>query len=174
MPAGPSGAVQLYDTIGDTVTGYSTPMTVLRSGGAGDGNTKCLISATYGYRAGSRFHFPFSDFTFTSASEILNRNVFHQERRQGASRLKTSDKFDIYSPEGELLMLCREPNIGAGDKLQRFLGGNYDKNSSFDFVMSLPETNEQVLPGLAQTRVVFLQRTAGTSSFARPISHCAR
>ncbi|HEV7405983.1 MAG TPA: hypothetical protein VGO11_23760 [Chthoniobacteraceae bacterium] len=80
-----------------------------------------------------------------SASEILNRNVFFIKNVVKTFELKTSDKFDLYSPEGELLLLCREPNLGAGARVQRFLGGQYDENGSFDFVISQPETNEQVL-----------------------------
>ena len=80
-----------------------------------------------------------------SASETLDRNVFFIKNVVKALELKTSDKFDIYSPEGELLFLCREPNLGTGAKLQRFLGGKHDRYGAFDFVMTRPETNEQIL-----------------------------
>ena len=80
-----------------------------------------------------------------SASDVLNRNVFFIKNVVKTFELKTSDKFDIYGPEGELLLLCREPNLGASAKIQRFLGGKHDRYGAFDFVMSLPETNEQIL-----------------------------
>lgn len=104
-----------------------------------------------------------------SASEVLNRNVFFIKNVVKTFELKTSDKFDIYSPEGELLMLCREPNIGASAKLQRFLGGQYDQGGAFDLVISLPETNEQVLR--VSRKHVTLSFSAPPTQFFRADNH---
>ena len=63
-----------------------------------------------------------------------------------ALEAKTSDKLDIYDPESRQVMLeCREPNIGALTKVARLFGGRHDTGTEFDLVASIPGSPEQVL-----------------------------
>jgi hypothetical protein len=60
------------------------------------------------------------------------------------TELKTSDKFDLYDPASrELLLECREPNIGGLTQLARAIGGDHDHGTKFDFIGRIPGTEHQ-------------------------------
>ena len=65
--------------------------------------------------------------------DILNRNLFFVKNAVKGSEAKTSDKLDVLDPESEKLLIeSREPNLGAGTKIRRFLGAGYDISAPFD------------------------------------------
>lgn len=77
---------------------------------------------------------------------ILNRNLFFVKDVVKAHEAKTSDKFDVFDPRtGDVLLECREPDIGAVTKVTRFLGGQYDEMAPFNLKACIPTTGEQVL-----------------------------
>ncbi len=62
-------------------------------------------------------------------STILNQNVFFVKEHIGI--LKASNNYDIFNPEGkELLMTCREDNLGIFTKMFRFT--DYKRMTPFD------------------------------------------
>jgi hypothetical protein len=78
--------------------------------------------------------------------DILNRNLFFVKNAVAKREAKTSDKLDVYDPESHQIILeCREPNIGALTKIARLIGGRHDEGTSFNFVASIPDSKEQVL-----------------------------
>jgi hypothetical protein len=59
--------------------------------------------------------------------EILNRNLFFVKNAVARSEAKTSDKLDVYDPESrQVLLECREPDIGILTKIARLCGGRHD------------------------------------------------
>jgi hypothetical protein len=81
----------------------------------------------------------------TGVWEILNRNVFFVKNVVKRLEAKTSDKFDIYDPNlRELVLECREPELGAFTKVRRLAGGQYDAGSPFDFVVTVAGSGEPV------------------------------
>jgi uncharacterized protein YxjI len=60
---------------------------------------------------------------------IFNQNVFLVKEQIGI--FKASNNFDIYNPENnELVLTCREPNLGVFTKLFRF--SDYKRMTPFD------------------------------------------
>ena len=82
----------------------------------------------------------------SKAWEILNRDLYFVKDVVKSHEAKTSDKFDVFDPEsGNILLECREPDIGVMTKVTRFLGGRYDEMAPFNLIAVVPESNEQVL-----------------------------
>jgi hypothetical protein len=78
--------------------------------------------------------------------DILKRNLFFVKNAVARSEAKTSDKFDVYDPEShQILLECREPDIGLLTKVARLCGGRHDQGTSFNLVASIPSSNERVL-----------------------------
>ena len=78
------------------------------------------------------------------AWEILNRNIFFVKSAVKRLEAKTSDKFDIYDPNiRELVLECREPDLGKLTKARRLAGGQYDSGSPFNFVAAVPGDGQQ-------------------------------
>lgn len=62
-------------------------------------------------------------------SELINSDVFLVKEHYGL--LKSANNFDVYSPEtGDIIMECREPNLGFITKLLRFT--DFKKYTPFD------------------------------------------
>jgi hypothetical protein len=54
--------------------------------------------------------------------DILNRNLFFVKNAVEKLEAKTADKLDVYDPESrQILLECREPDIGALTKVPGFL-----------------------------------------------------
>lgn len=99
---------------------------------------------------------------------ILNRNLFFVKNAVKASEAKTSDKLDVYDPQThEILLECREPDIGILVKVARLFGGKHDRGTPFNLVAIVPGSGQQVLR---------ITRDSATLSFGgRPIvisNHC--
>ena len=78
--------------------------------------------------------------------DILNRNLLFVKNAVKNSEAKTADKLDVYDPESrQILLECREPDIGALTKIARLCGGRHDTGTSFNLVASIPDSKEQVL-----------------------------
>lgn len=78
--------------------------------------------------------------------DVLNRNLFFVKNAVERSEAKTADKLDVYDPESrQILLECREPDIGALTKVARLIGGRHDEGTEFNFVVSIPGSHEQVL-----------------------------
>jgi len=78
--------------------------------------------------------------------DILNRNLLFVKNAVKKSEAKTADKLDVYDPESrQILLECREPDIGALTKIARLCGGRHDTGTSFNLVASIPDSKEQVL-----------------------------
>jgi len=94
--------------------------------------------------------------------DVLNRNLFFVKSAVKASEAKTSDKLDVYDPQThELLLECREPDIGILVKMSRLFGGKHDRGTPFNLVAVLPGNRQQVLR---------ITRDSATLSFGgRPI-----
>jgi len=77
---------------------------------------------------------------------ILYRNLFFVKNAVKASEAKTSDKLDVYDPQThELLLECREPDIGILVKVARLFGGKHDRGTPFNLVAIVPGSRQQVL-----------------------------
>jgi len=73
--------------------------------------------------------------------ELLNRNVFLVKEHVGA--FKAANNFDIHDPaSGEIIMLCREDNLGSITKLLRFT--DYKRMTPFDIKVTTPEGQQLV------------------------------
>lgn len=78
--------------------------------------------------------------------DILNRNLFFVKNAVEKLEAKTADKLDVYDPESrQILLECREPDIGALTKVARLFGGRHDKGTEFNLVASIPGSKEQAL-----------------------------
>jgi len=78
--------------------------------------------------------------------DILNRNLFFVKNAVERLEAKAADKLDVYDPESrQILLECREPDIGALTKVARFFGGRHDKGTAFNLVASIPGSKEQAL-----------------------------
>jgi hypothetical protein len=77
----------------------------------------------------------------TRGVELLNRNVFLVKEHVGLFR--ASSNYDIYDPEtGEVILHCREPNLGLLTKLLRFT--DYKRMMPFNVHITTP-SGEPVL-----------------------------
>ena len=73
--------------------------------------------------------------------ELLNRNVFLVKEHVGV--FKAANNFDIHDPAtGEIIMLCREDNLGSVTKLLRFT--DYKRMTPFDIKVTTPEGQQLV------------------------------
>ena len=78
--------------------------------------------------------------------DILNRNSFFVKNVVKAREAKTQDKFDVYDSESRNLLLeCREPDIGLVTKVARLIGGGHDAGTAFNLVANVADSDEQVL-----------------------------
>ena len=65
---------------------------------------------------------------------VLNRNLFLVKEHVGA--FKAASNYDIHDPEtGDIIMLCREPNVGEFTKLLRITDWIH---TPFDIVITTP------------------------------------
>jgi len=63
----------------------------------------------------------------------LNRNLFFVKEHTGI--FKSANNFDVYNPETrEIIMECREPNLGFFTKMFRFT--KYKTNTPFEVIIS--------------------------------------
>ena len=68
--------------------------------------------------------------------DSLNRNVFLVKEHVGM--FKAANNYDICDPEtGDVIMLCREENLGALTKFFRFT--KYKRMTPFDIRITTPE-----------------------------------
>ncbi len=73
--------------------------------------------------------------------ELLNRNVFFVKEHVGV--FKAANNFDIHDPAtGEIIMLCREDNLGSVTKLLRFT--DYKRMTPFDIKVTTPDGQQLV------------------------------
>jgi uncharacterized protein YxjI len=73
--------------------------------------------------------------------ESLNRNVFLVKEHIGM--FKAANNYDIYDPEtGDVIMLCREENLGALTRFFRFT--KYKRMTPFDICITTPEGQQLV------------------------------
>ncbi|MGB0741833.1 MAG: phospholipid scramblase-related protein, partial [Planctomycetaceae bacterium] len=69
-------------------------------------------------------------------NEALDRNLFLIKEHVGM--FKASSNYDIYDPEtGEVLMECREENLGIISKMLRFT--DYKRNTPFNLQIRTPD-----------------------------------
>ncbi|WP_438464994.1 phospholipid scramblase-related protein [Marinomonas sp. PE14-40] len=74
-------------------------------------------------------------------SQVINKNLFLVKEHIGL--FKAANNFDIYDPEnGELIMECREPNLGLITKLLRFT--DYKRMTPFDVQIRTPDDQRVV------------------------------
>ncbi len=67
---------------------------------------------------------------------VLDRNVFLVKEHVGL--FKASNNYDVYDPEtGQVIIECREPNLGLLTKLFRF--SDYKTMTPFELVLSTPD-----------------------------------
>lgn len=93
--------------------------------------------------------------------DILNRNLFFIKNAVKRSEAKTADKLDVYDPDSrQLLLECREPDIGVLTKIARLVGGRHDVGTAFNLVASIPGSNEQALR---------IARGSATLTFGGPV-----
>jgi uncharacterized protein YxjI len=72
---------------------------------------------------------------------VLNRNTFVIKEHVGM--FKAANNYDMLDPEtGEILVACREPNLGMFTKLLRFT--DYKRMTPFDLHLATPD-GQQVL-----------------------------
>ena len=73
--------------------------------------------------------------------ESVNRNVFLVKEHIGM--FKAANNYDIYDPEtGDVIMLCREENLGALTKFFRFT--KYKRMTPFDIRITTPAGQQLV------------------------------
>ncbi|MEQ9289552.1 MAG: phospholipid scramblase-related protein [Cyclobacteriaceae bacterium] len=66
---------------------------------------------------------------------ILNQNLFLVKEHVGM--FKAANNYDIYDPEsGQLILNCREPNLGFFTKMFRFT--DYKRMTPFEVIISTP------------------------------------
>jgi len=69
-------------------------------------------------------------------NQVVNKNTFFIKEHVGF--FKAANNFDIYDPEtGDVIMECREPNLGFFTKLLRFT--DYKRMTPFDVQIRTPE-----------------------------------
>ena len=66
---------------------------------------------------------------------LLNKNIFFVKEHVGM--FKASNNYDIYDPESqEMIMECREPNLGFFTKILRFT--DYKRMTPFEVIITSP------------------------------------
>jgi uncharacterized protein YxjI len=88
--------------------------------------------------------------------EVLNRNTFFVKQQVG--RLKAASSYDIYNPEsGQLILECREDNLGLVTKALRF--SSHKQRTPFDVNIRIPNGQP-----------ILWVRRGGSLTFAKPIT----
>ena len=78
-------------------------------------------------------------------TNILNKNLFLIKEHVGI--FKAANNYDVYDPEtGNIIMECREPNLGFFTKMLRF--SDYKTMTPFDVQIRTPD----------EQRIVRIQR----------------
>jgi hypothetical protein len=96
--------------------------------------------------------------------EVLNRNLFFVKSAVKRLEAKTGDKFDIYDPNlRQLVVECREPDLGAITKLRRLAGGQYDAGAPFNLAGTIPGSRQQLFR--VNRRIPFLSLTRPAIEF---------
>lgn len=68
--------------------------------------------------------------------EVLHKNLYLVKEHVGM--FKAANNYDIYDPEtGQMILHCREPNLGAFTKMLRFT--DYKRMTPFDIHITTPE-----------------------------------
>jgi len=71
----------------------------------------------------------------SDSNDVLNRNVFLVKEHVGL--FKASSNYDVYDPDtGEVILECREPNLGMFTKLVRFT--DYKRMTPFEVHITTP------------------------------------
>ena len=79
---------------------------------------------------------PTGNFQQNPVYQVLNRNIFLV--KQQVARLKASSSYDIYDPQsGEILLQCREDELGLATKVMRF-SPKHGHRTPFDVKIKLP------------------------------------
>ena len=69
-------------------------------------------------------------------NEVLSQNVFFVKEHAGI--FKAANNYDIHDPEtGQIIMECREENLGIFTKLLRFT--DYKRMTPFDLLIRTPD-----------------------------------
>lgn len=72
---------------------------------------------------------------------VLEKNVYLIKEHVGM--FKASNNYDVYDPEtGEVILECREPNLGFFTKMLRFT--KYKRNTPFDVHVTTPEGDQVI------------------------------
>lgn len=72
---------------------------------------------------------------------VLQNNVYLIKEHVGM--FKASNNYDVYDPEtGEVILECREPNLGFFTKMLRFT--KYKRNTPFDVHVTTPEGDQVI------------------------------
>jgi uncharacterized protein YxjI len=72
---------------------------------------------------------------------VLNQNLFLVKEHTGW--FKAANEFDIYDPNtGEVVLLCREPNLGFLTKMFRF--SDYKRMTPFEIIISTPDDKKLI------------------------------
>ncbi len=77
--------------------------------------------------------------------KVLNQNLFFVKNAVKRFEAKTQDKLDIYDPHlRQLVLECREPELGVVTRLRRLAGGQYDAGAPFNLAGTIFGSNQQV------------------------------
>ncbi|MBU2919249.1 RNAase [Psychrosphaera sp. F3M07] len=86
-------------------------------------------------------------------TDVINKNLYLIKEHVGI--FKAANNYDIYDPEsGEIIMECREPNLGFFTKLLRFT--DYKRMTPFD--VQIRTTDEQRLIRIQRGISIFLSK----------------
>ena len=74
----------------------------------------------------------------------LNQNIYLIRNSFSASKLKTSDSYDIYADEGQTPQLtCKEQSLSKGTKIRRMIGGDVDRAADFEWRISEEKSDDR-------------------------------
>ncbi|MDU0113911.1 MAG: hypothetical protein ACJAZB_000114 [Psychrosphaera sp.] len=86
-------------------------------------------------------------------TDVINKNLYLIKEHVGI--FKAANNYDIYDPEsGEIIMECREPNLGFFTKLLRFT--DYKRMTPFD--VQIRTSDEQRLIRIQRGISIFLSK----------------
>lgn len=86
-------------------------------------------------------------------TDVINKNLFLVKEHLGL--FKAANNFDIFDPDsGEIIMQCREPNLGWLTKLLRFT--DFKQNTPFD--VQIRTLDEQRIVRIQRGISVFLSK----------------
>lgn len=78
--------------------------------------------------------------------DVLNLDLFFVKDAVKRTEAKTSDRFDIFDPvRQQVVLVSREPDINSFVKLARLTGGNHDEGTPFNYVVTLAASGQPVL-----------------------------